>query len=238
MDDQLSDAFASLGLIAEQYDRNWPESERNYKQAIRLNPSDSLTHNIYASTYLGPAGRFDEALAELRVAHQLDPLSPIITTALGAMLAFTGRWDEGMEQFRKTFEITPDFVQAHYYLTQVYVWKKSYLEALAEVEQIRPSDSAPAVGLRGYVYALQGRKSDALLVADRLRKMSETSYVDPTFIANIYSSLGDKDAAFVWLEKAYEQHSEGMITLKGNPAYDKIRSDPHFVDLVRREGIP
>jgi len=238
IDDQVPDAYSSLGLVAELYDQNWPESERDYRQAIRLNPNDSLSHNMYASNYLAAAGRFDEALAELSVAHQLDPLSPIVTTALGATLAFMGKWDEAMEQFRKTFEIAPDFVQGHYYLTQAYVWEKSYPEALTEVEKMRPSDGAPALGLRGYVYALQGRRSDALLMVDHLRKMSETSYVDPTFIANIYTGLGDKDAAFVWLEKAYDEHSEGMITLKRSPTYDKIRSDPRFADLLRRVGIP
>jgi len=238
MDDQIADAHWALALVAELFDRDWPASERIYKQAIRLNPNDSAVRNGYASAYLVPVGKFDEAVAELGVAHRLDPLSPLITTALGTALALTGRWDEGLEQFRKTFEIAPDFVPGHYFLAQAYAWKGACPEALAEIEKMRPSDSVPAVGLRAYVYALQGRRREALTVADQLETLARKSYVDPIFIANIYSSLGDMKPAFAWMEKGYEQHSEGMITLKENPAYDKLRSDPRFIDLLRRVGIP
>jgi len=238
IDDKASEAYSALGLISLQYDRNWAESERNFRRAIELNPNEPAVHHQYGTSYLVAVGRFDEALAELRKAHELDPLSPITMVAMGATLCFMGRWDDGAEQFRKTFEIAPNFVQGHYYWSQAYAWRGSYREALAELEKIEPPDSVPVLGLRGYLYAAAGRPRDALLVVNQLEKLSRRNYVDPAFIADIYAGLGNRDSCFRWLESAYDRHSLGMVTLKFSPVYAKIRSDPRFDDLLRRVGIP
>jgi len=224
--------------MSAQYDWNWSEAEKDYRRAIELNPNNALAHHSYASVYLAAVGRFPQAVAELREAHELDPLSPITNTALATALWLSGRSAEGREQFRKTFEIMPDFVQAHYYLAELDSFSNSYPEALAELEKIKSTDAIPAAGLRGYVYARQGKRRDALQVVDELQKISKPAYVDPVLIANIYAGLGEKDLALKWLEKAYGQHSVGMITLKQSPVYDSIRSDPRFIDLFRRVGIP
>jgi TolB-like protein/DNA-binding winged helix-turn-helix (wHTH) protein/Tfp pilus assembly protein PilF len=238
IDENLSEAYVSLGAVSEQYDWNWREAERDYKRAIELNPNNALAHHSYGAVYLSSLGRFPQAVGELRKAHELDPMSPITNTALAIALCLSGRSEEGREQFRKTFEIVPDFVQAHYYLAEVDSMTNSYPEALAELEKIKSTDAVPANGLRGYVYAMQGRRREALQIVDGLQRIAKPLYVDPVLIANIYAGLGEKDLAFTWLDKAYRQHSAGMITLKQSPVYDRLRSDPRFVDLLRRVGIP
>ncbi len=239
LDDRADEAYVALGLVSLQYDRNWAESERNFKRAIEVNPNEPMAHHAYGSTYLAAVGRSDESLAELHKAHELDPLSPIITLAVGATLWYSFRRpDEAMEQFQKTFDIAPHFDAAHYFIARGYAWTDSNMEALAELEKIESPDNIPAIGLRGYIYAAQGRTQDALLVVNQLERLSKRSYVDPMFIANIYAGLGNRDSSFLWLERAYDQHSLGMIELKLSPAYAKILSDPRFADLLRRIGIP
>ena len=239
IDDRLADAYTSLALIGEQYEWNWKESEKDYKRAIELNPSYSVAHHWYGDGYLAAVGRMDEAIAELRQAQELDPLSLAIGTDLAKRLCFAGKYDEGMERFRKILEVDPDFVQAHYQLSQAYELQGRYAEAIAEVEKIKSPDAVRfVIGQLGHIYALQGRKREALQVVDELQRSSTKTYIDPRYIADIYVILGEKDLALVWLEKGYQQHSPAMCGLKTAPVYSEIRSDPRFIDLMRRVGLP
>jgi len=238
IDDRLADAYTSLAMIAMQYDWNWKESEKDYKRAIELNPSYSVAHHWYGDGYLAAVGRMDESIAELRQAQELDPLSLIIGTDLAKRLCFAGQYDEGMERFRKILEIDPDFVQAHYQLSQAYELQGRYPEAIAEVEKIRSPEAVRFVtGQLGHIYAHQGRKREALQAVDELQRSSKQTYIDSGYVADIYLILGEKDLALVWLEKGYQQHSPAMCALKTDPTYAPIRSDPRFVDLMRRVGL-
>jgi TolB-like protein/Tfp pilus assembly protein PilF len=239
MDDRLADAYTSLAMISQQYEWNWQEAENDYKRAIELNPNYSVAHHWYGDGYLAGVGRTDEAIAELRQAQELDPLSLVIATDLAKRLCFAGKYDEGMERFRKILEIDPDFFVAHYFMSQAYEQRGFYPEAIAEVEKIRSPDSFRSVtGQLGHIYALQGRRREALQAVDELQRRSKQTYVDPWYIAIIYVALGEKDVALTYLEKAYEQHSPGMNGLKIDPVYAPIRSDPRFADLMRRVGLP
>ena len=238
IDDRLADAYTSLAMIAMQYDWNWKESEKDYKRAIELNPSYSVAHHWYGDGYLAAVGRMDESIAELRQAQELDPLSLIIGTDLAKRLCFAGQYDEGMERFRKILEIDPDFVVAHYQLSQAYELQGRYPEAIAEVEKIRSPEAVRFVtGQLGHIYAHQGRKREALQAVDELQRSSKQTYIDSGYVADIYLILGEKDLALVWLEKGYQQHSPAMCALKTDPTYAPIRSDPRFVDLMRRVGL-
>jgi TolB-like protein/DNA-binding winged helix-turn-helix (wHTH) protein len=239
IDDGLAEAYTSLGLIAEQADWNWAEAERNFKRAIQLDPNYSVAHHWYGDGYLAAVGKADEAITELRKAHELDPLSLVIATDLAKRLCFAGNYDEGMEQFRKVFEIDPNFTQAHYYLSQAYELKGLFPEAIAEAKKIKPPDDIPyAVGQLGRIYGRLSRRREALAIVNQLQRPSNRTYVDPGYIANIYIALGEKDSAFVWLERAFEQRSSAMEGLKCDRLYyDPIRSDPRFGALVRRVGL-
>jgi TolB-like protein/DNA-binding winged helix-turn-helix (wHTH) protein/Flp pilus assembly protein TadD len=239
IDDQLAEAYTSLGLISEQWEWNWAEAEKDFKRAIELDPNYSVAHHWYGDGYLANVCKTDEAIAELHKAQELDPLSLVVGADLAKRLSFAGKYEEGVKRFRKILEIDPDFVQAHYYLSQAYELQGLYPEAKAEVEKIRSQDAVRFVtGQLGHIYALQGRKQDALQIVDELQRSSKQTYIDPRYIANIYVALGEKDLALVWLEKAREQHSPAMATLKCDPVYDPIRFDPRFQDLIRRVGLP
>jgi TolB-like protein/DNA-binding winged helix-turn-helix (wHTH) protein len=239
IDNRLAEAHTTLAMISLQHEWDWPESEKHFKRALDLNPNYSVAHEMYGDGYLWSVGKTEEAIAELRKAHELDPLSLIIVTDLAKHLSFAGHYSEGMEQFRKVLEAEPDFIQAHYYLSRTYVLQGSYADAIAETEKIKPPDVMPfAVGQRGYVYALQGKRHEALEVVKQLQQAATTRHIDPQYIADIYIALGDKDLAFTWLNKAYEDHSPIIIMLNTDPKYNPIRSDPRFADLVRRVRIP
>jgi TolB-like protein/DNA-binding winged helix-turn-helix (wHTH) protein len=239
IDDRLAEAYTTLGLIALQHDWDWPESERNLKRALELNPNYSVAHDYYGDGYLRSVGKTAEAIAELRKAHELDPLSLIIATDLAKHLCFADRYAEGMEQFRRVLEVDPDFVQAHYYLSRAYALKGRYVEAIAETGNIMPPDAMPfGIGQRGYIYALQGKRREALEIAEQLQQASLNRHIDPHYVADIYIALGDKDLAFAWLDEAYADHSPDIIMLKVDPKYDPARSDRRFADLMRRVRIP
>ena len=239
IDARLADAYTSLAMIAMQYEWNWKEAETNYKRAIELNPNYSVAHHWYGDGYLAAVGRLDEAIAQLRQAQELDPISLVIATDLAKRLCDVGKYHEGVQRFHRILEIDPDFVVAHYFLAQAYERQGLYPEAIAELEKIRSPDPSQSVASQlGHVYALQGRRREALHIVDELQQASKQAYVDPWYVANVYVALGDKDAALTWLEKAYEQHSPAMDGLKIDADYAAIRTDPRFVDLVRRVGLP
>lgn len=238
IDDHLAEAYTSLGLIVEQYEWNWREGEKDYRRAIELNPNYSVAHHFYADSHLAAMGKTDEAIAELRKAHELDPLSPIIESDLGRHLCIAHRYDEAIAQFRKILEVNPDFVLAHDYLSQVYERESLYPEAIAEMQKIKTVDSAPYTRAQlAHIYALAGRTREARQIVDELKETSRRTYVDPWTIAYIYVALGQKDLAFLWLEKAYAVRSPGMTGLKFDPYWDPIRGDPRFQSLLRRVGL-
>src|SRR5262249_22808385 len=215
IDGMLAEAHTTLGLIALQHDWNWSESEMHFKYALELNPNYSVAHEMYGDGYLWSVGKTQEAMTELQRAHELDPLSLIISTDLAKHLCFAGKYDDGMEMLMKVLEADADFVQAHYYLSRAYALRKSYAAAIAETNKIKEPDVIPfGIGQRGYVYALQGKRREALEIIEQLQQAAKTRNVDPHYIADIYIGLGDKDQAFAWLEKAYAEHSPGIIMLK------------------------
>src|SRR4029077_19463301 len=137
----------------------------------------------------------------LQIAHDLDPLSLIIESDIGKYLCIARRYDEAIAKFRKILEVDPNFVLAHDYLSQVYEQKGMYLEAMAEIQKIKIEDRAPYVMAQlGHIYAVSGRKREALQIVNELQQTSKRMYVDPWTIAYVYVGLGEKDLAFQWLE--------------------------------------
>jgi TolB-like protein/DNA-binding winged helix-turn-helix (wHTH) protein/Tfp pilus assembly protein PilF len=239
INDTLVEPYTSLGLIYA-LDWSWRESEKSFKRAIELNPNYAVAHHWYGAGLLSALpGRTEEEISELRKARDLDPLSPTTITDLAAYLCFAGRFDEGMELFQEVLKIDPDFVVAHYYLSEAYELQGKYPEAIAEVKKIRSPDATRyGPWLLGHIYALQGRRREALEAVSQLQQLSKRTYVDSAYVANIYVALGDKDLAFIWLEKALQEHSPTILGLETNWRYDAIRSDSRFSSLVRRVGLP
>jgi len=168
---------------------------------------------------------------------ELDPLSLLDNRVLGQSFYFARRYDQAIEQFRKTLELDPNFTATHRYLGEAYLQKSMYKEGIAEIEKelaISPNSTA-ALAYFGYGYALEGRRAEAQKVLDQLKERSNQRYVSAATRARIYAGLGEKDQTFQWLERSYEERSIGSIEV--DPIYDPLRSDPRFADLLRRMNL-
>lgn len=236
LDDSLAEAHTSLAAAYE-YEWNWAEAEKQYEKAIELNPNYETAHHWY-SAYLISRKRFDEAIREARRAVELDPLSLIINTALGRALHSARRHDEAIEQLRKTIDMDRNFAEARFHLALAYEGKRAYEDAIREFEKyIELSGEKPMKVWIGRVYAESGKKNQALKVLAEMMEMSKPGQPSPYAIAALYAALGEKERAFEWLEKVYEQRSYHVVFLNADPALDGLREDPRFTDLLRRIGL-
>lgn len=237
IDPNLAEAHASLGLILPCEDWDWEEAKRQFERAIELNPNYATAHQWYAEGYLTPMGRLDEALAALRVAQRLDPVSPIILTDIGKTLYFARRYDEAIAQLRRALDLDPTF-PANGWLLEAYLEKGMYEQALKIIESEKVSGGRrESVAGSAYVSARMGRREQARKLLAELPNLSQREHVDPGEIATAYLALGDEDQAFTWLERAYAERSNYMSSLKVWPIYDPVRSDPRFLDLERRVNL-
>ncbi len=236
LDDSLAEAHTSLAAACE-YEWNWAEAEKQYEKAIELNPNYETAHHWY-SAYLISRKRFDDAIREARRALELDPLSLIINTALGRALHSARRYDEAIEQLRKTIDMDPNFAEARFHLALAYEGKRAYEDAIREFEKyIELSGEKPMKAWTGRVYAESGKKNQALKALAEMMEMSKPGQPSPYAIAALYAALGEKERAFEWLEKVYEQRSYHVVFLNADPALDGLRGDPRFTDLLRRIGL-
>jgi len=239
MDETLAEANASLGWISANYDWDWLAAESKYKRAIELNPSYATVHQWYAE-YLSYMGRHDESIAEAKRAQELDPLSIIINNDLGQVLYYARQYDRAIEQLQKALELDPDFIIAHFFLAFLYAQKAMYGEAIAEVQKamnLSGGGDLLMVAQLGTIYSSSGRRDEAKKVLDELYELSKQRYVSPFYIALIYVGLRQKNQAFEWLEKAYEERDHWLETLKVHPMLDSVRSDPRFTALLKKMGL-
>ncbi|HLN97683.1 MAG TPA: tetratricopeptide repeat protein [Pyrinomonadaceae bacterium] len=183
--------------------------------------------------------RQDQAAAEIRRAHELDPLSLIINTDIGFQLYYTRHYDQAISQLKTTLEMKPDFPLAHLWLGRAYQEKAMYGEALAEFKTVEAAfrDWPVAIAAIGFVDGVSGRRTDALKVLSDLKNLSERKYVTSYGTALVHAGLGDRDNAFLWLDRAYEERTHWLVWLKLDPRWDTLRADPRFIDLVRRVGL-
>jgi len=241
LDDTLAEAHTSLGRVLAVYDWDWTNAEKEYKRAIELNPRYATAHQWYGG-WFQVMGHPNEAIAERKLSQELDPLSPIVNFELGLAFYYARDYDQAIEQFHKTLELDQNFPPVQQFLPAAYEQKEMNGEAIAGFKKAIPlvgggEWSLTRSGL-GHIYAVLGKKSEALEVLDELRHHSAQEYVPATSVALVYTGLGDKDQAFVWLEKAYEERSFQLQWLKVEPRWDSLRSDPRFADLMRRIGLP
>jgi len=239
IDEGLAEAHTSLAMIAEFYDWDWQTGEKEYRRAIQLNPNYATAHHWYAE-FLAFQGRFDEALAESERARHLDPLSLIIAADRGAILYFARQHDKAIEQFRAVLDMEPNFSRAHVILS-AYIEKGQYADALDHIETWRRAENIPTPwpwAMEVCVYRRSDQPVKARQALAKLEQWKRQSRLDlaPTFAA-AYTCMNNKDAALARLQEAYEEHSSALTTLKVDPIYDPLRSDPRFQDLLRRVGL-
>jgi len=241
IDETLAEAHASLALVKYRYDWDWPGAEAEFKRAVALNHNYATAHEWYG-VYLGQLGRFDQALAELKQAQELEPLSAIIPVDTGIIFYSARQYDQALTQCRKTLELDPDFGLAHQYIGRAYEQKRMYQEAVAEYlkgRALQRRDGPEIIEALREAYRISGwrgylRKALDLALAKERAKKEPGSALD---IAELYTRLGEKDSALVWLERAYQARDDRLVALKAGPRFDELRSDPRFADLLRRMGL-
>lgn len=239
IDETLAEPHAALAFTRMQYDLDWPGAEAEFRRSIQLNPDYATAHQWYGNM-LEAVGRHEEALAEMRRSVELEPLSLILNSTLGRGLQFARRYDEAVEQLRKTLDMDPNFLAALSYLGKVYVDKGMNQEGIATLEKgLRLSPGNPTfLGALGYAYAVSGNHQAARRNLLELHLLSQDRYVPAYDAATVYAGLGEKDRAFEWLEKAYEQRDSMMSWLKLDNRLKDLHADPRFPALVRKMGLP
>jgi TolB-like protein/DNA-binding winged helix-turn-helix (wHTH) protein/Tfp pilus assembly protein PilF len=236
LDDSLGEAHTSLAFAMDLYDWDWESAEKEYKRAITLNPGYATAHHWYA-WHLIVMGRNSEGIFELRKAESLDPLSLIISADLADALCIAHLYDESVQQSRKTLEMDPNFALAHYQLGQAFQQKHLYEEAIAELQRaIELSGRSAAFDSNlAYAYAASGRRDQAMKIVQELETRHRQHSSADANIALIYVGLGNSDQAMIWLNKAYQARFNPSILLR--PAFDPLRSDARFQDLLHRIGL-
>ena len=235
LDDTLGEAHTSLAYSLLNYDWDWRGAEKEYQRAIQLNPNYATAHQWYAEC-LSMLGRHTEAIAEIKKAHELDPLSLIINQGVGGKYLYARRYDEAMAQFHRTLELYPHFPPTRQRLAWCYAQKRMYDEAIAEMQKAveLSGNSTQMIAALGYAYAAAGRRDTAQGIIAELERRSKESYVDNYFVATIFAALGEKDEAFALLNKACAERSYWMPWLNIDFQLDNLRSDPRFDELVQR----
>jgi TolB-like protein/DNA-binding winged helix-turn-helix (wHTH) protein/Flp pilus assembly protein TadD len=237
LDNTLGEAHTSLAFALDLYGWDWDVAGSEYEAAIRLSPGYATAHHWYA-WHLMLMGRKTEAIAELRQAESLDPLSLIVSADIADALSINHDFDAAIEQSRRTLELEPRFAIGHYQLGQALAQLHRLDEAIAEFRAAIEISGHSSVfdSSLAYAYAVSGRKAEAIRIAEDMEAKGETYPSAEAHIAIIYAGLGDRDAALNWLDKAYEARFNPSILLR--PAFDPIRTDARFKDLLHRIGIP
>ncbi len=244
LDPTLARPHADLGANKVEYNRDFSGGEAEYRKAFELDPSDATAHQWFSQDLAFIGGRAQESIDEATRAQQLDPLSPIIGYAQGAVYIYDRQFDKAIEIFKKVSADNPAFGRAHGGLASSYWGQHKYPEAIQEFKttaQLEGDKIAAEVaaaldaGYRSGGWPSALRKAIEVSLAQR---KARTGYVSPYQIARLYADLGDKDHAFEWLNAAYQEHDENLVSLRTNFTLDSLRSDPRYAELVRKIGFP
>jgi serine/threonine-protein kinase len=234
IDDTLAEAHTSLALVKEHFEWDWTGAETEFRRAIELNPNSATAHHWYGD-YLANMGRPEEGLRETKRAQELDPLSLIINTTLGWQFYLARRSDQAIDQLRKVLDIDAKFTPARRVLEEVYAQSGKHKEAVEEREKVLSLSGSPELAASiAEDFAKSGYKGVQQSWLDGLTEISKRDYVSSYSIAQGYMRLDQKEKALEWLEKAYEEHDSGLVSIAVEPMFDSIRSEPRFKEIVRR----
>src|SRR6201988_108908 len=234
LDNTLAHAHHELGILIFWYDWDWAAAEREMKRAIELDPN----YTMYG-LYLAAMGKHEEAIRAQEMTNRRSPLDLQLGMDLSGIYLAAGRVEQSIEQSRKTIELDPNYWGGYQELGLALLRSKHFLEAIAAMEKSRLLDNNPSVsGYLGFAYAAAGKKADAQKVLDDLKEQSKRQYVPAYSIAIIYAGLNDKDQAFEWLNKAFDDRSFYIALLNFESTLDNLRPDPRFKELLRRAHLP
>jgi len=239
LDDSLSSAHTALGYVKALYEFDWPVAEREFKRAIQLNSQDADAHFGYGITYLAPLGHMGQAVREMQMARDLDPLSPIENTYLGLAYQFNGNEIQSVEQYHRALELDPNFPEAH--LNLAYAFLNHYNTENFYVELDRAKDVAPESRtdlMRAFAYGVDKKKTEALKLVHKWEHPEGGGFVRSTSIANVYAVLGDKEQMYAWLDRAYTDRDGMLAYMNEQGCYRPYRSEPRFISVQKKLGLP
>jgi TolB-like protein/DNA-binding winged helix-turn-helix (wHTH) protein/Tfp pilus assembly protein PilF len=236
LDGALGEAHISLAVCLDGYDWDFDAAGKEFTRGIELSPSYATGHEWYG-WHLASLGRSGEALAQVKKAENLDPLSLIISSDLAEELLIAHRYDEAAKQTQKAINMDHFFAPAHYVMGATFVQEHRYDEAIAELRKATElSEGSTAFNANlAYAYAVSGRSSEAVRILTDLRNQLQHGFANAPEIALVYVGLGDKDQAMAWLNKAFDERFSPWVLMR--PAFDPLRSDPRFQDLLHRIGL-
>jgi serine/threonine-protein kinase len=240
IDPTLAEAHTFLAYSLVIYDWNWAEAERSFKRAIELDPNNSDAHFRYGQIYLAPTENLDEAVVEIKRGLDLEPLDINMGATLAWAYLVMGQNGSALEQARKTHDLEPSHPIGRWMLSQIYIYKGMYSEAISLDEQWLQTDPTSQFALRdaGIAYAKAGRPDKAEEMISKFREIAKTQYVPTCRIAGIYVALGEKDKAFGELNKAFEARDWELYRLKVDPYWIPLRDDPRFKEMLKRLNLP
>ncbi len=235
LDDKDAEAHCYLGETKRVLDRSFSGEEAELKRALEIDPNSATAH-LFMSFLKCAQGDLGEGIKQIQEAERLDPLAPIIISSAVERYLAADRLDDAMSAGKRVLQVDPNYIYFDPVLADAYREKGDLQEAAALYEKAQAVTHSPSAGL-AITYAKMGRRADAHRVLDQLIEKSRRQYVTADSIAAVYLALGDKEEAFRWLERAFDEHSAPMYSLAWHPASRALRSDPRFADLLRRMGV-
>jgi TolB-like protein/Flp pilus assembly protein TadD len=241
IDPDLPEAHTVAAMIAAAHDWDYPLAESEFKRSLELDPNLALTHYRYGWTYLSPLGRGDEAIAEMKRAMELEPLSIMQGANFAAVLMYAGRFDEALEQARKTYELDPGHIGAQNWLCHTLNAKGLYADAISVGEKAEAAQSTTVNSFNaclGLAYMRSGQRERSLALLAKMKEAEKIRYIMSYWSAIHYADLGEKEAAWAELEKGYRNRDWFMQRLKTDPFIEPLRSDPRFKEMLKRLNLP
>jgi tetratricopeptide (TPR) repeat protein len=238
LDNSLAEAHCALGYAIYEFNWDWIGAEESFKKGLKINPGYSFGHASYAHCLL-MLGRFDDAMREIKLARELDPLGLITNANVGYAYFLSRKYDAALKEYNKALVIDPNFYPLLGYIAEVYEQKEMLHQALETMQlAYNKSEMNPKLLAElGHIYALSGNKMEALTILDQLKEKSKSEFISASHFAMVYLGLNDKEQIFQWLKKSYEEKAPFMCYLKVDPRFDKIRSDERFLELMKNVGL-
>jgi tetratricopeptide (TPR) repeat protein len=239
LDESIAEAHTSLAHVLYQFEWDFPGAEKEFRRAIALSPNDPNAHQWY-SNFLSVSRRNEESFEQIRLARRLDPLNLITYADAGLAYYLAGQYDRAIEELRQSLELEANFHLTHLDLGLALAGKGLFEQAIDEAKiamRLEPNDPNP-ISLYGYACARAGRLPEVDQALESLRVLSQKRFVSSFLFGFLYAGLGKKEKILEWLEKAYEERAGLLVYLNVERAFDPLRSEPRFQDLVRRMKLP
>ncbi len=239
LDPDLAEAHTALAATLWLDGWDWEKAEAEFKRSLELSPTYPTANHWYAE-YIMTMDRHQEAMVMVKKSQNLDPLSLIISVAVGWALYHARRYDEAIEQLRRTVDLDPNYPVTYWILGLLLRRTHRYESAINEGEKaVMLSGGSPLMrAALAHSLATGGKTAEARQILEDLTELAKQRYVAPYFFAGIHIGLGEKDRALEYLEKCCEEHSHWLVYLHLDPNMDDLRDHRGFQDLLRRVGLP